>query len=139
MPLSFLIDYITIYVDGYHHAKEEEVLFPWMLEKNPNLKFGPIGVMLGDHDHGRALIKQSKEYLGQIQSSTEDNESLPGLQQTLGEFIQHLSAHIDKEDNVLYQMAEQLNNQFQDGDTLMNPILEEIELKMKETIRPFID
>ena len=50
------IGFIQEYADNYHHAKEEEIYFKWMIEKNPSFKNGPIHCMLDEHDKGRIFI-----------------------------------------------------------------------------------
>lgn len=90
--LDGLLDFLRTFVDKCHHSKEEDVLFP-ALEKSgvPN-EGGPIGMMLIEHDTGRGFIKgmvEGKDF-------TENARS----------YIALLNDHIDKEDNILYMIAD---------------------------------
>lgn len=93
-----VIDFIKNYADGYHHAKEEDILFKAMLENVENLHCNPIPVMLHEHDEGRQYIKNLEEGI-----ANSDKEHI--LTNARG-YCFLLQDHIYKEDNVLYPMAE---------------------------------
>lgn len=94
-----VIDFIKNYADGYHHAKEEDILFKAMLENVENLHCNPIPVMLHEHDEGRQYVKNLEEGI-----ANSDNEQI--LTNARG-YCFLLQNHIYKEDNVLYPMAEE--------------------------------
>jgi hemerythrin-like domain-containing protein len=94
-----VIDFIKNYADGYHHAKEEDILFKAMLENVENLHCNPIPVMLHEHDEGRQYIKNLEEGI-----ANSDKEQI--LTNAKG-YCFLLQNHIYKEDNVLYPMAEE--------------------------------
>ena len=48
-------DFIKGFADGCHHKKEEGVLFEAMTAAGLPQQSGPIGVMLAEHEQGRAL------------------------------------------------------------------------------------
>jgi hemerythrin-like domain-containing protein len=50
------VDFVRNFADRCHHAKEEENLFPRMEARGVPRDGGPIGVMLFEHDEGRAYI-----------------------------------------------------------------------------------
>lgn len=116
--VSKYMDFIRIYADEYHHAKEEKILFPWMIEQNPAFEFGPIGCMIKEHELGRKLIQNAVCILEKENISGEEIEALKDL---LGNFITVLADHIGKEDNVLYQMAEEMDQALKKGDEIMMP------------------
>ena len=116
------INFFHLYADKYHHAKEEEILFKWMLEQSPGLEFGPIAVMLSDHNHGRELINNIKNALDAANKGNKDSQQF--IVQNISDFVAHLSTHIMKEDTVLYMIANQLNDQVGNGDELMMPKFE---------------
>lgn len=93
-----VILFIRNYADGYHHAKEEDVLFKAMLESAHNMHCNPIPVMLREHDAGRAYVK------GMV-TALENNRNEELVQNARG-YCYLLQNHIYKEDNVLYPMAE---------------------------------
>lgn len=94
-----VIDFIKNYADGYHHAKEEDILFKAMLENVENMHCNPIPVMLHEHEEGREYVKNLEEGI-----ANSDKEQI--LTNARG-YCLLLRDHIYKEDNVLYPMAEE--------------------------------
>jgi Uncharacterized conserved protein len=95
---SKVVEFIQKYADGYHHVKEEDILFVAMLENRNKLHCNPIPVMLHEHDEGRNYVGKMKNALANI-----DKQLL--IESARG-YCQLLQNHIYKEDNVLYPMAE---------------------------------
>jgi len=99
-----LIDFFRIFVDKCHHAKEEEVLFPALLAAGLPREGGPVQVMLAEHAAGRKLVADMYAALASYRSGT------PGAAAALAVaaqgYAQLLTEHIDKEDNVLYPIAD---------------------------------
>lgn len=99
-----LLDFFRVFVDKCHHAKEEEVLFPALLESGLPREGGPVQVMLAEHDAGRKLVAEMYAALGNYRSGT------PGAVTTLAAaaqgYTQLLVDHIAKEDNILYPLAD---------------------------------
>ncbi|MCM8763778.1 MAG: hemerythrin domain-containing protein [Candidatus Omnitrophica bacterium] len=93
-----IIEFLKIFVDRCHHGKEEDLLFPAMEEAGIPVEDGPIGVMLTEHNIGRDYVKGMSEAV---------------LRQDFNKFIENargyvelLEQHIDKEDNILYMIAD---------------------------------
>jgi len=103
--LEMLLDFFSEFADRRHHAKEEDILFAALEKRGMPRDGGPIYVMLEEHEAGRALRKRMAEALPHL--SVED-----GARQAFAEaarsFAVLLRQHIEKEDNVLYPMAENL-------------------------------
>ena len=55
--LKKIVDFLKVFADTCHHAKEEELLFPAMVLAGIPKEGGPIGVMLTEHSQGRAHVK----------------------------------------------------------------------------------
>ena len=91
------IDFIRSYADGYHHAKEEERLFVYLEERGMPRDYGPLGVMVGEHDTGRAHVDAMQ---GQLEAG--DFEAL--RRESLA-FVGLMRDHITKEDEVLFPMG----------------------------------
>ena len=51
-----IIDFVQNFADKYHHLKEEDVLFMELEKHGMPREGGPVGVMLYEHDEGRAYI-----------------------------------------------------------------------------------
>lgn len=99
------VDFIRTFADKCHHAKEEDILFVRMGERGFPREGGPVGVMLHEHDLGRAHVAAIEENIakaaaGDVDASSRVVEHLTG-------YASLLRQHIYKEDNVLYPMADQ--------------------------------
>lgn len=100
MPLDFYeraIEFLADFADGIHHAKEEDHLFPRMVERGIPKEHGPIGVMLSEHTRGRGHIRSMRDGLAAGDRNVLRNESLA--------YCALLRDHIDKEDHVLFPMG----------------------------------
>jgi hemerythrin-like domain-containing protein len=101
---------ITSFVDKdleIHFKKEENVLFP-VLGNYIGIETGPIHVMLLEHEQSRKLSKEFKDAIIEY-SADGEYENIVSKGDGL---IQLLSEHIEKEDNILFNMAEmQLTNE----------------------------
>src|SRR3989304_6062306 len=58
------VDFFRGFTDGCHHAKEEVKLFLAMEQRGIPREGGPIGVMLMEHDQGRAFVRAMAEAAG---------------------------------------------------------------------------
>ncbi|DAC51772.1 MAG TPA: hypothetical protein D7H97_01285 [Candidatus Poseidoniales archaeon] len=106
------IDFIRGFSDEFHHAKEENILFPVYCENGMQDDYGPVAVMLKDHENFRSFLKIIEESLSQ---GEEDNIK---RWQATGNFIEGLRFHIHKENNILYPMGEEILSR-EDEDCLM--------------------
>lgn len=104
--LADLLEFFRLFADKCHHGKEEELLFPLLEKKGLPRAGGPIGVMLIEHQHGRALIKEMAEAGEDYQSGREGSGAR--WAEAARQYTGLLRGHIDKENNVLFRMAEQL-------------------------------
>jgi hemerythrin-like domain-containing protein len=105
-PQVFLnaVDFYRNFADKCHHGKEETVLFPAMENAGIPRHGGPIGVMLAEHEQGRAFIRQmaaAAERFSQGDASAKE----PLVAAAIG-YVNLLRSHIYKEDNVLFPMAD---------------------------------
>ena len=105
---GFFLDatrFIRNFADGYHHGKEEEVLFATMARNGMPTDDGPIGVMLFEHDRARELTaglgKAAERWAG---GDRDVADTLADYARAYGEL---LTQHIYKEDNILFPMAAQ--------------------------------
>lgn len=84
-----------------HRQKEEEVLFPALAEI-PALRHGPVRAMLLEHEEEARLLLALRRHL---EEPTLDWEPIGRLVDGLGLLLR---THIEKEDQVLYALAEQV-------------------------------
>lgn len=101
-----IIDFIKVFADQGHHAKEEDLLFPAMESKGFSHDNGPVAVMLDEHRIGRDHIKALGDAVAQYKSgNTEVTENIIAHS---GDYVALLRNHIDKEDNILFTMADKV-------------------------------
>jgi hemerythrin-like domain-containing protein len=102
--LEAALDFSRVFVDKCHHGKEENILFPKLVEIGIPNEGGPVGMMLHEHVIGRGFIAgfaagTEKYKSGDMQAAAEITKNIRGY----GEL---LTSHIFKENNILYKMAD---------------------------------
>ncbi len=88
------VEWLRSFADRNHHAKEEASLFPALVKAGVPNEGGPVGVMLSEHVQGRAFIQAIEMGAGASRAEAAQR------------YVQLLRAHIDKENNVLFMMAD---------------------------------
>jgi hemerythrin-like domain-containing protein len=92
------------FADKCHHGKEEDRLFVKMGEAGFPRDRGPVAVMLAEHDAGRREVRGLLEIgagIGPL-SEAERTRAIEHVNQ----FVPLLYAHIQKENNILYPLAQ---------------------------------
>lgn len=97
------LDFIRGFADGCHHYKEEQVLFPALEEHGIPRDGGPVGMMLIEHEEGRSYVRAMAEAVGQIEAGKQGKEE--ALFENARSYLRLLHEHIQKEDDVLFVMA----------------------------------
>jgi len=98
-----IIDFISGFVEKCHHMKEEGILFPTLEEKGIMKKGGPIGMMLHEHQLGREFSRNFSNAF--IEYKNGNKSVLPDILSNAKDYIQLLNSHIEKENDVLFVMA----------------------------------
>lgn len=104
--LDGLLEFFRLFADRCHHGKEEDLLFPLLEKKGLPRAGGPIGVMLGEHEQGRALVRQMREAAEAYERGAADAASR--WAQAASGYVTLLREHINKENNVLFIIAENM-------------------------------
>jgi hemerythrin-like domain-containing protein len=99
-----LLTFLGEFADAHHHGKEEEILFPALEEAGFPRDAGPVGVMLREHTEGRDLITALRAAAPNAAGDTAARARFAGAARA---YIALLSGHIDKENRILFPMAEQ--------------------------------
>jgi len=87
------VHFFRVFVAGYHHEKEEQTLFPVLVEKaEVPADRGPLPSIEADHRRAAMLVDELEE-------AGKDQERLAGVARRLAH---HLWEHVDKEDSVLF-------------------------------------
>jgi len=100
------LDFIRHFADQCHHCKEEQVLFPALEAHGIPTEGGPVGMMLLEHEEGRALVRAMLDGLARIEAG--DDSAAAGLFDSAGQYLRLLREHIQKEDEVLFRMADEV-------------------------------
>lgn len=100
------LDFIRTFADSYHHAKEEDVLFSALVENGMPAQRSPIEAMHIEHEQGRAHARAMDGALQQIRAG--ETAQISALAQHARAYAGLLREHIDKEDTILYPLAERV-------------------------------
>ena len=94
--IAWLANFFRTFADKCHHAKEETHLFPALEQHGIPREGGPLGVMLMEHEEGRALVRTFAE------------GDPPTAVSAIRRFVVLLRDHIAKENEVLFPMSDQV-------------------------------
>ena len=100
------VDFIRNYADRFHHAKEEDVLFKALVDNGMPAKQSPIEAMQIEHEQGRAHVRALEMAARRALAGN------PGMISVIAThakgYTELLRSHIDKEDQILYPLAERI-------------------------------
>jgi hemerythrin-like domain-containing protein len=105
-PAEQVIDFIQNFADRCHHGKEEDHLFPSLTRAGMPEESGPLAVMLQEHVAGRNYVSKMLKALDK--ASQGDQAAVNTFADNAYGYIQLLRGHIQKEDNILFRMADQV-------------------------------
>lgn len=95
-----VVYFLKTFVDKCHHGKEEKYLFNELVKKGIHNEGGPVGDMLQEHTQGRDHIAQMSHSL--------DAKDIGGFNNAAVQYRDLLKRHIEKENNVLFPMADEV-------------------------------
>lgn len=95
-----LVYFLQIFAEICHHGKEEKYLFTELVNNGFQKEDGPLAVMLHEH-------RQTKEYLV-LMSEAVDRCDITGFNDSAEEYIDLLKNHIEKEENIIFDMADKI-------------------------------
>jgi hemerythrin-like domain-containing protein len=98
-----LVYFLQIFADKCHHGKEENYLFAELVKNGVPNEGGPVGVMLQEHKLGR-------EYIAEM-SAAQKAGIWEEFTVSARKYYDLLQAHIMKENNVLFMMADRMLNE----------------------------
>jgi len=97
--------FLRDFADGIHHAKEEQELFPSLLDHGAERQGGLVQMMLAEHADGRAYVREIGETVTLGLTSDESRERFVVAARAYADMLRH---HIVKEDQALWPLAERL-------------------------------
>ena len=99
------VSFIRLFADACHHGQEEDLLFPELQARGMPRETGPLAVMLQEHEMGRSYARQMAKALPKVREGESDAREI--LVNSARGYIRLIRGHIHKEDNVLFNMADQ--------------------------------
>ncbi|MBK9283015.1 MAG: hemerythrin domain-containing protein [Sphingobacteriaceae bacterium] len=98
--VEYIFYFLQKYSDGYHHFKEEEILFPAMSQHPEFLLQGILDELKEHHENFREYIAEAIDAL--------EEKNFEKVQSILEKLITELMDHIAIENDELFVMAENL-------------------------------
>lgn len=102
--LEEILEFVKVFVDKCHHGKEEDVLFPELEKAGVPREEGPVGVMLQEHSKGREHVRRLTDAVKNYNNG--DQRAAAAIVDNAKAYTRILLAHIDKENGVLYPIAD---------------------------------
>ena len=99
-------DFIKGFADGCHHRKEEGVLFPAMIQAGLPRESGPVAVMLSEHEEGRRFTRGMRQAAEKLAAG--DQDARLEIVSNAQAYVRLLRQHIQKEDYILFPMADKV-------------------------------
>lgn len=127
--LDGMMEFLTVFADKCHHGKEEDFLFPALEAAGIPNEGGPIAVMLSEHRQGREFVAAMKKALSEMKGG--DSGAAARFSENACGYTTLLRQHIQKEDKVLFVMAEQRLDGAKDDE-----LIEEFDRLEEERIGP---
>ncbi len=104
--LEDCVSFIRLFADACHHGQEEDLLFPELEARGMPRHAGPLAVMLHEHEMGRSYARAMAKALPAARSGEKVDRQI--LVNAAKGYVQLIRGHINKEDNVLFNMADQV-------------------------------
>jgi hemerythrin-like domain-containing protein len=98
------LDFLSRFADQCHHLKEEKILFPAMEDHGIPRDGGPIGMMLMEHEEGRGYVRTMMTALTLAEARNEAAKDT--LLDNARAYLRLLREHIQKEDEILFRIAD---------------------------------
>ncbi|NUM53832.1 MAG: hemerythrin domain-containing protein [Candidatus Hydrogenedentes bacterium] len=113
-----MTEFFRDFVDSCHHGKEEQDYFPRLEARGIPRLMGPIGCMLTEHGIGRDEVSAIARALAAVEQG--DSDAAPELARHLQAYSDLLTAHIRKENEVLFILGESVLTAEDQSDLLYN-------------------
>jgi len=104
-----MLEFLKVFVDKCHHGKEEDLLLPAMIEAGVPREKGVIKFTLLEHVEGRGYVKGMSEAFDNLKKG--GSKASAKIAENGKNYIGLLVQHIDKENNILFPMADKVLSQ----------------------------
>ena len=105
VPESILlptIDFAKSFTNVCHHGKEEDTLFPALGKMGMPTNMGPIRMMIMEHETTKKIAEKIEEFAKTYLDAGDPSNLIEGMEL----YIEHVKAHLWKENNRLFMMAD---------------------------------
>jgi len=105
VPESILlptIDFAKNFTNVCHHGKEEDTLFPALGKVGIPTNMGPIRMMIMEHETTKKIAEKIEEFAKTYLDTGDPSNLIEGMEL----YIEHVKAHLWKENNRLFMMAD---------------------------------
>ncbi len=105
VPESILlptIDFAKNFTNVCHHGKEEDTLFPALGKVGIPTNMGPIRMMIMEHETTKKIAEKIEEFAKTYLDVGDPSNLIEGMEL----YIEHVKAHLWKENNRLFMMAD---------------------------------
>ncbi|HEX9000897.1 MAG TPA: hemerythrin domain-containing protein, partial [Blastocatellia bacterium] len=103
--LAQALDFVQNYADRFHHFREEEYLFP-ALKQCGLEEGGALHFLCDEHELERELLAELEFAIEEYRYG--DSDAVRRFVEIMDRFRKHLIGHMQKEDTLLFRMAEDL-------------------------------
>ncbi|MFB6290941.1 MAG: hemerythrin domain-containing protein [Candidatus Bipolaricaulia bacterium] len=100
-----VLDFLRTFADKCHHGKEEDLLFAALEMKGVSRTASPLSTLIREHEIARRYIQNIDRSLQDYKNG--DGTARKDILQNINAYIELLEQHIQKEDELLYPMAEE--------------------------------
>jgi len=99
--ISDILGFLKLFADGCHHGKEEEILFPALVNVGLSEDEGLLSVLLSEHQRGRELLRVMETVSFPRLDPARFSAAVNG-------YIELLNNHIRKENTIFFPMMQTL-------------------------------
>jgi len=101
-----LVDFMSAFADSYHHGKEEMHLFPALQRQGIRRHGGALEALEHEHEIESKLASEMRLALQEYRSV--DPAARGRFIVAARGYTNHLLSHIDKEDSILFRLADEI-------------------------------
>jgi hemerythrin-like domain-containing protein len=103
--LEGMLEFIQVYADAGHHAKEEEIFFPALAAHGVTPEASTIGAFQAQHESGRLLVREMRGALAGVNRG--EKAACDAFSASAEEYVALLREHIRLEDQHFVEYAEE--------------------------------
>ena len=99
-----LIDFFRYFADAAHDPKEEDLLFCMLHRRGMSWQTWPLDELLKEHEEMRVILDSAADWLPLLRQG--EPAAIDPLVHNLRTYVALVDAHIEKEETVVYPLAQ---------------------------------